>query len=82
MLVLIFVHRVSAYAKKHLEVAREYREKLPKHAHRAFLLAIEAEQFLEDLQTHNFDIFNEHFRKRYYLKIPYRMMRAAKKGTF
>jgi hypothetical protein len=46
------------------------------------LLAIEAEQFLNDLETHNFDIFNEHFRKRYYLKVPYRIMRAAKKGSF
>lgn len=65
-----------------MEAAREYTDKLPKHAHRAFLLAIEAEMFLEDLQKYNFDIFNEHFRKRYYLKIPYRMMRAAKKETF
>jgi hypothetical protein len=42
--------RVSAYAKKHLEVGREYREKLPKNAHRAFLMAVEAEQFLNDLE--------------------------------
>ena len=42
------------------------------------MLAIEAEQFLNDLEVYNFDIFNEHFRKKYYLKIPYRMYRAAK----
>lgn len=74
--------RVSAYAKKHLEVGREYRDKLPKNAHRAFLLAIEAEQFLNDLEKHNFDIFDEHFRKKYYLKVPYKMMRAAKKDQY
>jgi hypothetical protein len=34
---------VSAYAKKHLEVGREYRDKLPEDTHRAFLIAIEAE---------------------------------------
>ena len=74
--------RVAAYAKKHLEVGREFREKLPKHAHRAFLLSIEAEQFLKDLQEHNFDIFKEHFRKKYYLKVPYRMYRAAKNSQY
>lgn len=73
---------VAAYAKKHLEIGREYRDKIPKHAHRAFLMAVEAEQFLADLESHNFNIFDEHFRKKYYLKIPYRMFRAAKKNTF
>lgn len=70
--------RLAAYAKKHLEVGRELKEKLPKNTHKAFLLAIEAEQFLKDLEEHNFNIFEEHFRKKYYLKIPYRMYRASK----
>ncbi len=74
--------RVAAYAKKHLEVSREYRDKLPKQAHRAFLLSIEAEQFLNDLEEHNFNIFDEHFRKKYYLKIPFRMYRAAKNDKY
>mmetsp|Transcript_30163 Transcript_30163/g.22419 ORF Transcript_30163/g.22419 Transcript_30163/m.22419 type:complete len:113 (+) Transcript_30163:132-470(+) len=34
---------VAAYAKKHLEAGREYQGKLPKHAHRALLLGVEAE---------------------------------------
>jgi NADH dehydrogenase [ubiquinone] 1 alpha subcomplex assembly factor 6 len=33
---------VAAYAKKHLELALGYRGKLPKDAHFAFLLAVEA----------------------------------------
>lgn len=41
-------------------------------------MAVEAEQFLTDLEKYNFDIFNEHFRKKYYLKVPYKMMRAVK----
>ena len=73
---------VAAYAKKHLEVGREYADKLPEHTHRAFLLAIEAEQFLHDLEEHNFDIFDEFFRRKYYMKMPYRMLKAAKKGQY
>lgn len=73
---------MAAYAKKHLDVGREYRDKLPKHAHKAFLLAIEAELFLKDLEEYNFDIFNEHFRKKYYLKVPYKMMRASQKSQY
>lgn len=37
---------VAAYAKKHLEIAYSYKGKLPKDANYAFLLAVEAEQFL------------------------------------
>jgi len=75
-------NRVAAYAKKHLELGREKGGKLPKNTNVAFLLAIEAEQFLKDLEYHNFNIFEDHFRKKYYLKIPYRMMRAAKSDKF
>ena len=39
----INLFRMAAYAKKHLEIGREYKEKLPKNAHRAFLMAIETE---------------------------------------
>ena len=62
---------IAAYAKKHLEIGRSYSDKLPKHAHRALLLAIEADLFLKELEVHNFDIFNEAFRKKSYVKLPY-----------
>ena len=43
------VLEIAAYAKKHLEIGRSYGSKLPKNSHLAFLLAIEAEMFLEKL---------------------------------
>ena len=73
---------VSAYAKKHLEVGRSMQSKLPKNSHRALLLAIEADNFLTLLEKHNFDIFDEAFRKKSFIKLPYAMYRAAKKGYY
>lgn len=74
--------RVAAYAKKHLELGREHASKLPKHTNRAFLLAVEADTFLTDLETHNFDIFDEKFRKKSYLKLPYRIYKAASNNYY
>lgn len=73
---------VAAYAKKHLEIAQSYRGKLPKNSHYAFLPAIEAEQFLGDLEKHNFDIWEDHFRKKSRFQLPYRVWRAASGGHF
>jgi hypothetical protein len=74
---------ISAYAKKHLELARSYQDKsLPKNTHRAFLLAIEADNYLKSLEEHNFDIFDQSFRKRSVIKVPWAMYSAAKKGTY
>lgn len=73
---------VAAYAKKHLEVGRSFQDKLPKNAHRALLLAIEAEMFLADLEKHNFDIFDEAFRKKSFVKVPYAIYKGAKNGYY
>jgi hypothetical protein len=74
---------VSAYAKKHLELARSYQSKnLPKNTHRAFLLAVEADNYLQSLEKHNFDIFDSAFRKRSVIKLPWAMYTAAKKGVY
>lgn len=55
---------VSAYAKKHLELGRSYQSKnLPKNAHLAFLLTVEADRFIKLLEEHNFDVFDPVFRK-------------------
>ena len=78
----ILIHRVAAYAKKHLELGREFREKLPKNAHRALLLAVEAEHFLQELEDHNFDIFDSRFRKKSFVKLPYRILKAAKSDSY
>ena len=73
---------IAAHAKKHLEVARLYQGKLPKHAHRALLFGVEAEIYLNDLEEYNFNIFDEHFRKISYIKIPYKIYRSSKKEMF
>ena len=73
---------VAAYAKKHLELAIGYQGKLPKDAHFAFLLAVEARQFLADLEKHNFDIFDNHFRQKSRFRMPYRIYQAARNGNF
>lgn len=73
---------VAAYAKKHLELGRSYNSKVPKNTHLALLLAIEAETFLEELEAHNFDIFDEAFRKKSFFKMPMNIYRAAKGGHF
>jgi hypothetical protein len=65
------VLEVAAYAKKHLELGRQFNGKLPKHSHLALLLAVEADFFLKELESHNFDIFNEAFRKHSFVKVPY-----------
>lgn len=74
---------VAAYAKKHLELGRSYQEKsLPQHSHRAMLLAIEAEIFLKELEEHNFNIFDPNFRKKSFVKTPWAIAAAAKKGYY
>ena len=73
---------VSAYAKKHLEVGRSLQSKVPKNTHKALLLAIEADYFLTELEKHNFDIFDEAFRKKSFVKLPYAMYKGAKNGYY
>ena len=58
------IFEIAAYAKKHLELGRELSHLLPKNSHLALLVAIEAEQFLNDLEKENFNIFDESFRKK------------------
>eukprot|EP00351_Strombidinopsis_sp_SopsisLIS2011_P000299 CAMPEP_0116879740 /NCGR_PEP_ID=MMETSP0463-20121206/11559_1 /TAXON_ID=181622 /ORGANISM="Strombidinopsis sp, Strain SopsisLIS2011" /LENGTH=105 /DNA_ID=CAMNT_0004529401 /DNA_START=652 /DNA_END=965 /DNA_ORIENTATION=+ len=64
---------IAAYAKKHLELSRELRDKLPKNSHRALILAIEAEEFLKDLEAANFDPFDDSLRKISYVQTPYKL---------
>ena len=44
---------LAAYAKKHVEAARKIHKEnpLPPHAHRALLLALESDIFLEKLEN-------------------------------
>ena len=76
------VLEIAAYAKKHLEVGRSLQSKLPKNSHRAFILAVEADHFLTELEKHNFDVFDPAMRKKSMLTVPWAMYRAVKKGTY
>ena len=62
---------VASYAKKHLELGRSYSDKLPKNAHLALILAIEADEFLTKLEEANFNIFDDDFRKKKLFRMPY-----------
>jgi hypothetical protein len=46
------------------------------------LLAIEADMFLKDLEEQNFDIFDENFRKKSFVKVPYALYKGAKNGYY
>jgi len=73
---------VAAYAKKHLEIGRSFIGKLPKHAHRALLLSVEADVYLNDLEKLNFDIFDPHFSRKSFFQTPLKINRAARAGRF
>ncbi|CAI2372567.1 unnamed protein product [Moneuplotes crassus] len=76
------VLEIAAHAKKHLEVSRTFKDKLPKHAHRALLFGVEAESYLTELEDYNFDIFDDHFRRISYIKMPYRILKASKNESY
>ena len=77
------VLEVAAYAKKHLEMGRSFQSKsLPKNTHRALLMALEADIFLQELEKNNFDIFDPVFRKKSFIKVPYSIYKGAKKGYY
>lgn len=73
---------IAAHAKKHLEVSRSFKSKLPKNAHLALLHGIDAEQYLTELEKLNFDIFDDNFRRMSYFKTPYKIVRAARGGYY
>lgn len=67
---------------KHLEISKSFKDKLPKHAHRALLLGVDAEHYLNELEKYNFDVFDDHFKTVSYVKTPYKIMKAAKGGYY
>ena len=73
---------VASYARKHLEIAQSYNGKVPKGTHLAFLLSYEAKQYLDDLEKYNFNIFDEHFRKKSFFRVPWSMYKGSKSGRF
>lgn len=73
---------IAAHAKKHLEISRTYSDKLPKHAHRALLFGVEAEDYLNKLEENNFDVFDASFKRISYVKLPYKILKSAKAGKY
>ena len=67
---------------KYLKISRSFKDKLPKHAHRALLLGVEAKNYLTELERYNFDILNDHFKTVSFVKLPLRIMKAAKAGYY
>ena len=80
-LFFIFLFRIAAYAKKHIEIGRDYKEKLPKNAHVALLNSVESYEWLMDLERFNFKITEPSLMKpkNSYVKL---MMQAGKKGEY
>ena len=82
------VLEVAAYARKHLQIVRELKQKseepdgkpLPQHCHRAFLLSHEVEYFLDILEQVNFMVFEPEVREISKFKIPYKFFQAARSG--
>ena len=74
--------RIASYAKKHLEIARSFKEKLPAHAHRPLLIGIWCEYYLKQLEACNFNVFDPSLQKTSYLKLPKQINTAAKNGTY
>lgn len=66
----------------HLDKGREYNNKLPPQAFRAFLHAVDAEMYLETLEKVNCNIFHRAVNSPSYLILPMRVFRAARKGRF
>ena len=50
---------MAAYAKKHIEIGRSYKDKVPKNTHVAFLNCVEAYEWLLELEKYNFNVLEE-----------------------
>ncbi len=75
-------YRIASYAKKHLELGRGFRDKVPQGANRAILLSVWCEYFLKRLEEFNFDVFDESFQKVSVFRVPKLIYDAAKKGIY
>jgi hypothetical protein len=62
--------------------AIELAPKLPKHSHRALLHLIDAENYLEDLEKYNFELYNKELMKPSLVIVPLRMRKASVAGRY
>ena len=73
---------VAAYAKKHIEIGRSMKDKLPKNTHIAFLQAVESYDWLMELEKYNFDVLEPNLQKMSTRTVPKKMMEFGRKGEF
>ena len=76
---------IAAYAKKHIDVARSFNlneEAKKRNVQVAFLQAVEAYYWLDNLEKVNFDIFDPSLTKISQYTVPNLMMTQGKKGLF
>lgn len=66
----------------YLEKGKELYKDMPPQAFRAFLHAVDAEYFLENLEKCNFNIFERPLHSPSYMVLPYRVFKAAKNKRF
>ncbi|KAL4470689.1 hypothetical protein ABPG72_001800 [Tetrahymena utriculariae] len=76
------VLEVASYAKKSLDESKQYQKDLPPQAFRAFLHAVEAEQYLIDLEKSNFNVFDRSLNANSYIQLPLQVFQAAKNKQF
>ncbi len=75
---------MAAYAKKHLEVARNLVQDKPlkNNAHVAFLEAVEASYWLVELEKLNFNNLDASLQKPSLIKVPRMILKHGKEGKF
>jgi phytoene/squalene synthetase len=76
------VLEVAAYAKKHIEIGRSYKDKLPKNTHIAFLQAVESYEWLLELEKYNFDVLEPSLQRLSTRAIPKKMMEYGKRDEY
>ena len=72
---------MCAYAKKHLEIGRSYKDKLPKNSHVAFLNCVDSYEWLLELEKYNFNVLEPSLMRpnNSYVK---KMMAKGKLGEY
>lgn len=73
---------VAAYGKMNMEKAREMAPGLPKYSNLAFLPLIQSEYYYNNLEKHNFDVFNVKTRRIPWARVFFNMIKHVRKGTF
>ena len=66
----------------YLDKSREMYKEMPPQAFRAYLHAVDAEYFLEELEKANFNIFERSLHTPSYILLPSKVFKAARNQRF